>query len=89
MLFGPGAVTGLLLVSGYLIAMGYAAWRKKDAFEVPIQDLLALFVVSAFVYLLAYILFGKVRITEGGDILIGALIAAFSAIIARYFRSKD
>ena len=84
---GPTAIAVFSLIGGFVGLLAYQAWRQGSAFVVPTRDFIAFLIVITFVLVVAYLILG--RITEGTDILIGALIAAFSAIIARYFRSKD
>jgi hypothetical protein len=82
--FGPASIVALVLVVGFLGLMTYQAVRQGSAFRVPVRDFMALVIIGAFLGALGYMFVGKV--SEGGDIMIGALVAAFSAIIALYFR---
>jgi heme/copper-type cytochrome/quinol oxidase subunit 3 len=82
--FGPVTICAVLLIGGYVALLGYQAWLQGDAFRVPIRDILALVIVVAFMGVVAYMFVGKAN--ESADILIGALIAAFSAIVAMYFK---
>ena len=81
---GPASLAGLMLVTGFLVAVAYNAWHQKKDFRVPTRDFLALFIVIAFISVIAYTFVGKP--SEGTDILIGALVAAFSAIVTIYFK---
>jgi hypothetical protein len=85
---GPLSIVGLVLVGGFVALMIYQALRQGSAFQVPTRDFMAFFIIVAFISATAYMFVAKV--SEGGDILIGALIAAFSAIVAMYFKTgKD
>jgi peptidoglycan/LPS O-acetylase OafA/YrhL len=82
--FGPVTICAVLLIGGYVALLGYQAWMQGDDFRAPIRDILALVIVIAFMGVVAYLFVGKPN--EAADILIGALIAAFSAIVAMYFK---
>jgi nitrate reductase gamma subunit len=81
---GPGAIAGMILIVGFIGLLVYQAVRQGSTFVVPTRDFIAFFIVMAFVATVAYMFVGKPN--EGADILVGALIAAFSAIVAMYFR---
>ena len=83
--FGFGSIAGYLLIGGFLLSLAYTAWKQGDKFKVPTRDFLAIIIVLAFV--IAIGLAFTEQINEGRDILIGALIAAFSAIVAMYFKA--
>lgn len=84
--YGPVGVAALLLVVGFLAAIGFVAWRQGSAFQVPTRDILAVFIVLTFTGVMSLMFIFKLEQTY--DIMIGALIVAFSAVIALYFR-KD
>jgi ABC-type transport system involved in cytochrome c biogenesis permease subunit len=84
---GPVSLVALLLVVGFLVLLAYQAFRQGTSFRVPTSDFLAFFVVAAFAGTIVYMFVGN-KPNEGVDIMIGALIAAFSAIIAVYFKNK-
>jgi peptidoglycan/LPS O-acetylase OafA/YrhL len=85
--FGPVTVIALVLVGGYVLMVGYQAWRQGADFQLPVRDILALLIVTGFLAVVAYMFVSKV--SEGADILIGALVAAFATIVAMYFRKGD
>jgi O-antigen/teichoic acid export membrane protein len=84
--FGPITVIALCIVIGFLIMVGYQAWRQVVNFQIPIRDILALLIVIGFLSVVAYMFVGTPN--QGADILIGALVAAFSAIVAMYFHTS-
>jgi heme/copper-type cytochrome/quinol oxidase subunit 3 len=81
---GPASIAAIMLAMGFLLAVAYNAWQRKDKFEVPTRDFLAVFIVIAFIAVIADTF--VTRPSEGADILIGALVAAFSAIVTIYFK---
>jgi predicted neutral ceramidase superfamily lipid hydrolase len=81
--YGPGSIAGLILIVGFVLAVAWQAWQQGTAFEVPTRDFLAFVIIISFVLVIAYMFVGKT--SEAADILIGALVAAFSAIVAMYF----
>jgi hypothetical protein len=81
---GPVTYIGALLATGFVGLIVYQAVRQGSSFQVPTRDFLAFFIIVGFMAVVAYMFVGKPN--EGADILIGALIAAFSAIVAMYFR---
>jgi hypothetical protein len=83
---GPAAIAGMILIVGFIMLLVYQAIRQGPAFRVPTRDFMAFLIVVAFISTIAYMFVGKV--SEGGDILVGALIAAFSAIVAMYFKGQ-
>jgi hypothetical protein len=83
---GTASIAALLLIVGFIGLVVYQAVRQGEGFRPPVRDFLAFMIVVSFVSTIAYMFVGKVG--EGADILIGALIAAFSAIVAVYFRGK-
>lgn len=85
--YGPVALTLMAIIFGFLFLSGYAAWRQGPTFQVPARDFVAMLIVVGFFSTVAYTFLGKLN--EGGDILLGALIAAFSAVVALYFRQHD
>jgi hypothetical protein len=82
--FGPVTIAAIILIGGYVALLGYQAWMQGGDFRAPIRDILALVIVVSFMGVVAYMFVG--RANEAADILIGALIAAFSAIVAMYFK---
>jgi hypothetical protein len=82
--YGPVALAGAFLVFGYVALIVFQAWRQGAAFVAPVRDFIALLIVVGFLSVVAYMFVGKAN--EGADILVGALIAAFSAIVAMYFK---
>jgi hypothetical protein len=84
--FGAGAIGAVVVLAGFVLLMGYQAWVQGTAFAVPVRDFIAVLVLVTFLFTLAYMV-GS-RVTEGTDLLLGALIAAFSAIVAYYFRME-
>jgi hypothetical protein len=85
--FGPLTIGVLLVVLGFVCLTVYLAVWRGVSLDVLVRDYLAMTVVVSFVGVLAYVLFAKT--TEVVDILIGALIAAFSAVVAVYFNSNQ
>ena len=85
--WGPVGVIIAAIVGGYLIIVFYSAWRQGAAFQAPARDFIALLICVGFFAVVAYTFLGKLN--EGGDILLGALIAAFSAVVTLYFRETD
>lgn len=85
--WGPVPTIAIAIIGGFLILNGYAAWQQGPNYEVPARDFLALLITVCFFAVVAYTFLGKLN--EGGDILLGALIAAFSAVVTLYFRQKD
>jgi hypothetical protein len=86
--YGPAAIAGMILIVGFIGLLVYQAVRQGPAFRVPTRVFMAFLIVVAFISTIAYTFVGKV--SEGADILIGALIAAFSAIVTIYFKTgKD
>lgn len=83
--FGAGAVLALVIVVGFVALLGFQAWMHGVNFIVPVRDMLAVLVVVMLLFTLA-LMIGNNRMTEGGDILLGAVIAGFAAIVAFYFR---
>jgi hypothetical protein len=82
--FGPVAIAGACVVAGYVALVVYQAWRQGSAFQAPARDFIAILIVIGFLSTVAYMF--VVTPNAGADILIGALIAAFSAIVAMYFK---
>jgi hypothetical protein len=80
---GPTSIAIFIVIIGFMLAIGYQAFQQGSAFIVPTRDFIALLIVITFVLVVAYLILGQ--ITEGTDILIGALIAAFAAVVATYF----
>lgn len=85
--WGPLATAGTAVIVGFLILNGYAAWQHGPGYQVPARDFIALLIVMGFFGISTYSFLGSLH--ESGDILLGALIAAFSAVVALYFRQKD
>jgi hypothetical protein len=84
--FGPGALAEMVIIVGFILLMLYQAIRQGRDFQVPTRDFIAFFIVTAFIAVVGYMFAGQAN--EGADILIGALVAAFSAIIAMYFGGR-
>jgi uncharacterized membrane protein affecting hemolysin expression len=84
--FGPLPVIALCLVLSFIIMVGYQAWRQGVNFQVPTKDILAMIIVVGFLSVVAYMFVGTPN--QAADILIGALVAAFSAIVAMYFHTN-
>jgi peptidoglycan/LPS O-acetylase OafA/YrhL len=82
--FGPVAIAGACVIGGYVALVMYQAWRQGDAFRAPIRDFLAILIVIGFLSVVAYMFVSTPN--AAADILVGALIAAFSAIVAMYFK---
>jgi Mn2+/Fe2+ NRAMP family transporter len=82
--FGPVAIAGACVVAGYVALVMYQAWRQGPAFRAPIRDFIAILIVIGFLCVVAYMF--VVTPNPSADILVGALIAAFSAIVAMYFK---
>jgi hypothetical protein len=86
--FGPIAVILVALTAGFVLLEAYRAWRDGDKFTVPTQDFIAFMIVAGFLGAVVYSLSGSDK--PQLDIMIGALIAALSAIVAFYFnQGKD
>lgn len=85
--WGPVPTIVIAIIGGFLVLQGYAAWQQGAAYQVSARDFIALLITVCFFAVVAYTFLGKLN--EGGDILLGALIAAFSAVVALYFRQKD
>jgi len=88
--WGPVGVIVSAIVLGFLFLTGFSAfiaWRKGESYQAPARDFIALVICVGFFAVVAYTFLGKLN--EGGDILLGALIAAFSAVVTLYFRTKD
>ena len=88
--WGPVGFIVASIVGGFLILNGVGAvmaWRKGEHYQAPARDFIALVICVGFFAVVAYTFLGKLN--EGGDILLGALIAAFSAVVALYFRQND
>jgi uncharacterized membrane protein len=85
--FGPVAIAALLLIAGFVTLVLLQAVRRGDRFEISIRDYLAFFITVIFAAALIYTFFG--RQPEQTDILIGALIAAFTTVIGWFFRSDN
>lgn len=81
---GPFAIMGLLLVAGFLGLLVYAAWRQGQGYRPPVRDFMAFAIVIGFFATMAVAFYRPLG--DAGDILLGALIAAFSAVVALYFR---
>jgi tryptophan-rich sensory protein len=82
--YGPVAWAGVFLVAGYVVLVMYQAWRQGDTFRAPTRDFIALLIVTGFLAVLAYTFISTP--SAPADVLIGALLGAFSAIIAMYFK---
>lgn len=82
--WGPMTIIVTIIIVAFVILVGYSAWVKKEHFELPARDFVAMLIVILFGATVFYTFYGKLN--EGGDILLGALIAAFSAVVALYFR---
>ena len=85
--WGPVSTIVIGIICGFLILSGYSAWQQGPNYVVQARDFLALLITVCFFAVVAYTFLGKLN--EGGDILLGALIAAFSAVVTLYFRSED
>lgn len=88
--WGPVGTVVAAVVIGFLVLNGVAAflsWRRGEPYQAPARDFIALVICIGFFAVVAYTFLGKLN--EGGDILLGALIAAFSAVVALYFRQHD
>jgi hypothetical protein len=85
--FGPGAVVLTLGLIGFVALVAYTAWRQGPAFVLPVRDYLAVLVIVMLLFAIAVSMGGQNK--EATDILLGALIAAFSAIVAFYFRNGN
>ena len=85
--WGPVPTIVIAIIGGFLILHGYMAWRQGPDYVVPARDFIALLITVCFFAVVAYTFLGKLN--EGGDILLGALIAAFSAVVALYFRQTN
>jgi ABC-type Co2+ transport system permease subunit len=84
---GPGSIAIILIVVGFLGAVGYQAWKQGSGFTAPTRDFVAFAIVITFIVTIGYMMLDK--ITESMDILVGALIAAFSAVVAVYFNKEN
>lgn len=82
--WGPFATAGTAIIIGFLLLNGYAAWQHGAGYQVPARDFLALLIIMGFFGVTTYSFLGTLH--ESGDIILGALIAAFSAVITLYFR---
>lgn len=85
--WGPVPSIVIAIIGGFLILSCWTAWQQGPEYEVQARDFLALLITVCFFAVVAYTFLGKLN--EGGDILLGALIAAFSAVVTLYFRQKD
>lgn len=85
--WGPFATVGTAMILGFLILNGYSAWQHGPGYHVPARDFLALIITIGFFGIATYSFLGSLH--ESGDIILGALIAAFSAIVTLYFRKED
>jgi hypothetical protein len=86
--FGPIAAVLLVLAIGFVALEGYRAWRMRETFTLPTRDFIAFVIVTGFLGAVTYSLSGSDK--PQLDIMIGALIAALSAIVAFYFnQGKD
>lgn len=85
--WGPVGTIVLAIIVGFLLLQTYAAWQRGPQYEPSARDFIALLITVCFFAVVAYTFLGKLN--EGGDILLGALIAAFSAVVTLYFRQSD
>ena len=85
--WGPVGTMVFAILVGFIILHGWMAWQQGPNYVVPARDFIALLITVCFFAVVAYTFLGKLN--EGGDILLGALIAAFSAVVALYFRQRD
>jgi len=88
--WGPVGTIVSAIVLGFLILTAFSAfiaWRRGEPYQAPARDFIALVICVGFFAVVAYTFLG--HLNEGGDILLGALIAAFSAVVALYFRQKN
>lgn len=85
--WGPFATAGTAIIIGFLLLNGYAAWQHGPGYQVPARDFLALLIIMGFFGITTYSFLGTLH--EGGDIILGALIAAFSAVVTLYFRRDN
>ena len=85
--WGPVSAIVIGIVGGFIILHAWMAWQQGPNYVVPARDFIALLITVCFFAVVAYTFLGKLN--EGGDILLGALIAAFSAVVALYFRQHD
>lgn len=85
--WGPVPTIAIAIIGGFLLLQVYSAWQQGPNYHVSARDFIAILIVVCFFATVAYTFLGKLN--EGGDILLGALIAAFSAVVALYFRQKD
>jgi Ca2+/Na+ antiporter len=83
---GAGAILAIIIVVGFIGLIAYQAWMHGPTFIVPVRDLIAILIIGTFLFTIAYMLGSK--IPEAGDIMLGALVAGFAAIVAFYF-SRD
>ena len=84
--WGPVSFIVTILVSGFVALEFYMVWKRGGDYRPPARDFIALLIIVCFFAVVAYTFLGKLN--EGGDILLGALIAAFSAVVALYFRQE-
>ena len=87
--WGPVGIMVSAIVVGFVILTAFSAvmaWQRGEPYHAPARDFVALIIVIGFFAVVAYTFLGKLE--EGGDILLGALIAAFSAVVALYFRQE-
>lgn len=82
--WGPMTIIVTIIIAAFVLLTAYSAWVRKEKFEMPARDFVAMLIVILFGATVFYTFYGKLN--EGGDILLGALIAAFSAVVALYFR---
>lgn len=85
--WGPVSAIVIAIIGGFIILHAYMAWQQGSNYVVPARDFIALLITVCFFAVVAYTFLGKLN--EGGDILLGALIAAFSAVVTLYFRQSD
>jgi Na+/H+-translocating membrane pyrophosphatase len=85
--WGPGWTIALVIIGSFVVLQAYIAWRQGANYHLPTRDFLALAIVMGFFAIAIYVFLGKMN--EGGDILLGALIAAFAAIVSMYFTNKN
>lgn len=85
--WGPVPAIVIAIIGGFLILHAWMAYQQGTAYVVPARDFIALIISVCFFAVVAYTFLGKLN--EGGDILLGALIAAFSAVVTLYFRQDD
>ncbi|HEY1881349.1 MAG TPA: hypothetical protein VGG68_15590 [Caulobacteraceae bacterium] len=83
--WGPVAVAALLMISAFVALEAYRAWRMGERFRLPTRDFIAILVIVCFLGAVLYELAGGADAEKSLDLLLGALIAAASAIVAFYF----